>query len=80
MSTKKELGIESIVLGVIKEHCDLQEVQLDTDLREELDSLELVELFLIIEEKFGIEIHESDIEDIQDVQGIIDFIENTENQ
>lgn len=40
------------------------------------DSLDLVELIMSIEEEFGIEIAEEDVEKIKTVQDILDYIEN----
>jgi len=44
-----------------------------------VDSLELFEVIISLEEEFNIEIPNEEIEDIKDVKGIVDYIEKKIN-
>jgi acyl carrier protein len=70
------------ILQVIVSHLQGRGIQTDgvdeaTDLVDELglDSLDTVELTLGLEEAFGVEIPDSDLEDVRTVGDVIDLIE-----
>jgi len=75
---RKEL--ESKVINLVAETLTVvkDKVSLDTDLREDLnvDSLDLVDLVLAVEQEFGIEVRDEDIgENIRTVKDIVDLLE-----
>ncbi len=57
------------------------EVALNSTFSDDLgvDSLELFEVIISLEEEFNIEIPNEEIEDIKDVKGIVDYIEKKIN-
>ncbi|WP_338010820.1 acyl carrier protein [Clostridium argentinense] len=57
------------------------EVALNSTFNDDLgvDSLELFEVIISLEEEFNIEIPNEEIEDIKDVKGIVDYIEKKIN-
>ncbi|WP_461613523.1 acyl carrier protein [Clostridium sp. Marseille-QA1073] len=57
------------------------EVTLNSTFNDDLgvDSLELFEVIISLEEEFNIEIPNEEIEDIKDVKGIVDYIEKKIN-
>lgn len=72
----------SEILGVIVSHLEGRGIEVagvseTTDLVDELglDSLDTVELTLGLEEAFGVEIPDSDLEDVRTVGDVIDLIE-----
>ena len=60
-------------LDVTKEECKLEASFID-DLG--ADSLDLVELIMAMEENFGIEIADSELEKIRTIQDAIDFLKS----
>lgn len=56
--------------------CEIEDVKPETNLVEDLevDSLDIVELTMAIEEEFGVSIPDSDLENIRTVQDIINII------
>jgi acyl carrier protein len=60
-------------LDVTKEECKLEASFID-DLG--ADSLDLVELIMAMEENFGIEIADSELEKIRTIQDVIDFLKS----
>ena len=56
---------------------DEEEVKLEANLIDDLgvDSLEIFEIVMSLEDEFGIEIPNEDIEDIKTVKEIVDYIE-----
>ena len=69
----KVINLVAETLTVVKDR-----VSLDTDLREDLgvDSLDLVDLVLAVEQEFGIEVRDEDIgENIRTVRDIVDLLE-----
>ncbi len=56
--------------------CEIEYVKPETNLVEdlEIDSLDIVELTMAIEEEFGVSIPDSDLENIRTVQDIINII------
>jgi acyl carrier protein len=77
MSTEQEV-IDIVVeqLGVDKE-----EVSLDKSFVEDLnaDSLDLTELIMTFEERFGCEISEEEAEKLKTVGSVVDYIERHKN-
>ena len=78
MVDRKEL--EARVVNLVAETLTVvkDKVSLDTDLREDLsvDSLDLVDLVLAVEQEFGIEVRDEDIgENIRTVRDIVDLLE-----
>jgi acyl carrier protein len=65
----KEIIVER--LGVMEE-----EVVLEANFTEDLgaDGLDIIELFMEIEDEFGIEIHDEDRETITTVQQLVDYV------
>lgn len=65
------------VLSIVSEVLSLdQPASLDLDLREDLnaDSLDLLTLFMTLEDEFGGSIPEDEVENISTVRNIIDYI------
>jgi len=54
------------------------QVKLDSKIIEDLgaDSLDVVELVMALEEKFGIEIPDSESEKLVSIKNVVDYIEN----
>ncbi|HOK07199.1 MAG TPA: acyl carrier protein [Syntrophales bacterium] len=71
--TLEEKVIEIIMeqLGVTKEECRPEAAFID-DLG--ADSLDLVELIMEMEENFGIQISDDELEKIRTIQDVIDFL------
>ncbi len=59
-------------LDVTREQCKLEASFID-DLG--ADSLDLVELIMEMEEKFGVEIADEELEKIRTIQDVVDFIQ-----
>ncbi len=66
----KEILIENLA-------CDEEDISLDSHLIEDLeaDSLDIVELSMEMEEEFGIEVPDEDLEKLQTVESIVTYIE-----
>jgi acyl carrier protein len=73
--TLEEKVITIIVeqLGVAQDECKLEASFID-DLG--ADSLDLVELIMEMEENFGIEIADAELEKIRTIQDVIDFLKS----
>lgn len=58
------------------------EVKLDSKFVDDLgaDSLDVVELVMALEEKFGIEIPDEEAEKISDVKDVVEYIEKLKNK
>ena len=71
----EERVIEIIMeqLDVTRDMCDLQASFID-DLG--ADSLDLVELIMEMEENFGIQMSDEELEKIRTIQDVIDFLKN----
>ncbi len=56
---------------------DLEEIGDDSDIREDLgaDSLDMVQLVMSLEDEFGLEIENEEIQSVTTVRGIVEFIE-----
>ena len=57
---------------------DPSEITMDTNLIDDIgaDSLDVVELVMALEEKFGIEIPDSEAEKLLSIQDVVTFVEN----
>ena len=57
--------------------CEIEKLTIDTKLIEDLeaDSLDIVELTMAIEEKFGVEIADEELENVKTVGDIVKFVE-----
>ena len=74
MSSELEEKVIQLVLeqlDVTREQCKLEASFID-DLG--ADSLDLVELIMEMEEKFGVEIADEELEKIRTIQDVVDFI------
>ena len=67
------------VKAILAEQFDVEEdkVTADTDLQEDLgaDSLDLVDLLMSIEDEFGVEVPDDEIENIKTVGSLVSYIE-----
>jgi acyl carrier protein len=74
------MAIEKEVIDIIVEQLgvDVTEVTLEKSFVEDLnaDSLDLTELIMTFEEKFGFEISEEDAEKLKTVGNVIEYIKN----
>lgn len=68
------------VRHIIAEHFNIKEdvITLQSSVREDFgaDSLDLVDLAMTIEDEFGIEVPDEELEKIQTVEDIVQFIES----
>lgn len=68
------------VKAIVVEQLNVEEsiVKEDSKFTEDLnaDSLDVVELVMAIEDKFGVEIPDSEAEKIKTVKDVVDYIEN----
>lgn len=67
------------VKEVIKEEFDVEDVTMDTVLREDLgaDSIGLVELVMALEDEFDVEIDDSKLDEIVTISDVVSYIENS---
>jgi len=87
MSKQKNKGVIMALFDEVKEviveqlNVSPDEVKPEAKFVEDLgaDSLDVVEMIMALEEKFGIEIPDSDAEKIQTVQDVVDYIQNAKN-
>ena len=67
------------VKAILVEQFDVEEdkVTADTDLQEDLgaDSLDVVDLLMSIEDEFGVEVPDDEIENIKTVGSLVSYIE-----
>ncbi len=67
------------VKAILAEQFDVEEdkVTADTDLQEDLgaDSLDVVDLLMSIEDEFGVEVPDEEIENIKTVGSLVSYIE-----
>ena len=67
------------VTAILAEQFDVEEdkVTADTDLQEDLgaDSLDVVDLLMSIEDEFGVEVPDDEIENIKTVGSLVSYIE-----
>ena len=68
------------VKSILSEQFDVEEdtITADTDLQEDLgaDSLDVVDLVMSIEDEFGVEIPDEEVENIKTVGDLVNYIEN----
>lgn len=73
------MSVFEVVKNVIVEIKDIpeEEIQLESKFDEDLeaDSLDIVEMLMLLEEKFGIQIPEEDAEKMKTVKNVVDYIE-----
>lgn len=78
------MAIFDDVKAVIVEQLSVSadEVKLDSKFVDDLgaDSLDVVELVMALEEKFGIEIPDEEAEKISDVKDVVEYIEKLKNK
>ena len=74
------MTLEEKVIAIIMEQLDVtrEECKLEASFIDDLgaDSLDLVELIMEMEENFGIEIADNELEKIRTIQNAIDFLRN----
>lgn len=74
------MDVFEVVKEVIVEIKDIpeDEIKLESTFQEDLeaDSLDIVEMLMLLEEKFEIQIPEEDAADIKTVQDVVEYIEN----
>ena len=70
---EKVIKLVTEQLDVTPDHCKLEDSFID-DLG--ADSLDLVELIMEMEEAFGVEIADEELEKIRTIQDVIDFLRN----
>jgi acyl carrier protein len=74
------MTLEEKVIAIIMEQLDVtrEECKLEASFIDDLgaDSLDLVELIMEMEENFGIEIADNELEKIRTIQDAIDFLRN----
>ena len=87
MRKQKNKGVIMALFDEVKEviveqlNVSPDEVKPEAKFVEDLgaDSLDVVEMIMALEEKFEIEIPDSDAEKIQTVQDVVDYIEKAKN-
>lgn len=71
--------LERQVLDLVEEHLE-QVVELDTPLRDICDELDMLELFMAIEEEFEVEITPMDEEELETPLDFVEFIQTCQNE
>lgn len=67
----QEVIVEADVLG------DVSEIKNDIPLTEQgIDSLDIVNIYLLLEEKFNISIPDEDLENVRTIDNIVKYINN----
>jgi len=67
----KEIIVEADVLG------DVEEMKSDVALSEQgIDSLDVVNVYLLIEEKFDVQIPDEDIDQVKTIDNIVEYVNN----
>ena len=65
----KEIIVEADVLG------DVEEMKSDVALSEQgIDSLDVVNVYLLIEEKFDVQIPDEDIDQVKTIDSIVEYV------
>lgn len=82
MDSEEVVTIEKQIRDVLSEQCALDEVEGIDDLQEEhgLDSLDMTDLYVALEEKFGIQIEDDDWDDLKTVQQIAAYVDKKKRQ
>ena len=70
--------LERQVLDLVEEHLE-QVVELDTPLRDICDELDILELFMAIEEEFEVEITPMDEEELETPLDFVEFIQTCQD-
>ena len=74
------MAVFEVVRDVVVEQLSVSpdQVKVDSKIIEDLgaDSLDVVELVMALEEKFGIEIPDSESEKLVSIKDVVDYIEN----
>ncbi|OPY07710.1 MAG: Acyl carrier protein [Syntrophaceae bacterium PtaB.Bin095] len=74
------MTLEEKVITIIMEQLDVtkEECRLEASFIDDLgaDSLDLVELIMAMEENFGVEIADSELEKIRTIQDAVDFLKS----
>ena len=67
------------VKAILAEQFDVEEdkITVDTDLQEDLgaDSLDVVDLLMNIDDEFGVEVPDEDVEKVKTVEDLVNYIE-----
>jgi acyl carrier protein len=71
--------LERQVLDLVEEHLE-QVVELDTPLRDICDELDMLELFMAIEEEFEVVITPMDEEEIETPLDFVEFIQTCQDE
>lgn len=71
--------LERQVLDLVEEHLE-QVVELDTPLRDICDELDILELFMAIEEEFEVEITPMDEEELETPLDFVEFIQACQDE
>lgn len=71
--------LERQVLDLVEEHLE-QVVELDTPLRDICNELDMLELFMAIEEEFEVEITPMDEEELETPLDFVDFIQACQDE
>lgn len=71
--------LERQVLDLVEEHLE-QVVELDTPLRDICDELDMLELFMAIEEEFEVMITPMDEEEIETPLDFVEFIQTCQDE
>lgn len=67
----KEVIVEADVLG------DVDEMKSDVALSEQgIDSLDVVNIYLLLEEKFDVSIPDEDLSQVQTIDAIVEYVNN----
>jgi acyl carrier protein len=69
--------IEGLIRGLLVEEFDIEEdlIRPEATMEElDLDSLDMVEIGQVVEQKYGVRIKASDAEDVSDLGGVIEMI------
>jgi len=67
----KEVIVEADVLG------DVSEMKSDVALAEQgIDSLDVVNVYLLLEEKFDVQIPDEDLDQVRNIDSIVEYINN----
>lgn len=73
------MSVFEVIRNVIVEIKDIPEdqIKLESSFEEDLeaDSLDIVEMLMLLEEKYDIQIPEEDAEKMKTVQNVVDYIE-----
>ena len=74
--------IEEIIQIIAKQlKVDVNEITPDTDIMDDLgaDSLDVVELLMTIEDKYGITVPDDEVQNLRTIRLMSEYIENNEN-